>query len=35
MGYVLAEFASVGSEIFVDIRDKQIKSVVVQLPFVK
>ena len=35
MGYVLSEFAPVGSEIFVDIRDKQIKAVVVQLPFVK
>jgi aminomethyltransferase len=35
MGYVLSEFAAVGSEIFVDIRDKQIKAVVVQLPFVK
>lgn len=35
MGYVLSEFAAVGSEIFIDIRDKQIKAVVVQLPFVK
>jgi aminomethyltransferase len=35
MGYVLSEFAPVGSEIYVDIRDKQIKAVVVQLPFVK
>ena len=35
MGYVLTEFATVGSEIFVDIRDKQVKAVVVQLPFVK
>jgi len=35
MGYVLFEFATVGSEIYVDIRDKQLKAVVVQLPFVK
>lgn len=35
MGYVLAEFAPVGSEIYIDIRDKQIKAQVVQLPFVK
>lgn len=35
MGYVLNEFASVGSEIFIDIRDKNIKGVVIQLPFVK
>ncbi len=35
MGYVLSEFATVGSEIYVDIRDKQLKAVVVQLPFVK
>jgi aminomethyltransferase len=35
MGYVLNEFATVGSEIFIDIRDKNIKAVVVQLPFVK
>jgi aminomethyltransferase len=35
MGYVLSDFAAIGSEIFVDIRDKQMKAVVVQLPFVK
>ena len=35
MGYVLTEFAPVGSEIYIDIRDKQIKAQVVQLPFVK
>ncbi len=35
MGYVLADHAEVGSEIFIDIRDKQIKAVVVQFPFVK
>jgi aminomethyltransferase len=35
MGYVLNEFSPIGSEIYVDIRDKQIKAVVVQLPFVK
>jgi aminomethyltransferase len=35
MGYVLTEHAPVGSEIYIDIRDKQMKAVVVQLPFVK
>jgi len=35
MGYVLSDHAAVGSEIFIDIRDKQIKAAVVQLPFVK
>jgi aminomethyltransferase len=35
MGYVLSDFASIGSEIFIDIRDKQMKAVVVQFPFVK
>jgi aminomethyltransferase len=35
MGYVLTEHASLGSEIYIDIRDKQMKAVVVQLPFVK
>lgn len=35
LGYVLTEFAPVGSEIYIDIRDKQIKAQVVQLPFVK
>lgn len=35
MGYVLSDFAAIGSEIFIDIRDKQMKAVVVQLPFVK
>jgi aminomethyltransferase len=35
MGYVLSEFALVGAELFIDIRDKQMKAVVVQLPFVK
>ncbi|MFN6374276.1 MAG: glycine cleavage system aminomethyltransferase GcvT [Chitinophagia bacterium] len=35
MGYVLTEHAPVGSEIYIDIRDKQLKAVVVQLPFVK
>ena len=35
MGYVLTSFSTVGSEIFIDIRDKQVKAVVVQLPFVK
>ena len=35
MGYVLNDFSTIGSEIYVDIRDKQIKAVVVQLPFVK
>jgi aminomethyltransferase len=35
MGYVLSEHAKVGSHIYVDIRDKQLKAVVVKLPFVK
>jgi len=35
MGFVLSDFAAVGSEIFIDIRDKQMKAVVVQFPFVK
>lgn len=35
MGYVLSDFSSVGSEVYIDIRDKQMKAVVVQLPFVK
>lgn len=35
MGYVLSEFSAEGSEIFVDIRDKRLKAVVVKLPFVK
>jgi aminomethyltransferase len=35
MGYVLTAFSAVGSELYIDIRDKQIKAVVVQLPFVK
>lgn len=35
MGYVLSQFATEGSEVFVDIRDKRLKAVVVKLPFVK
>jgi len=35
MGYVLSDFSFVGSEVYIDIRDKQMKAVVVQLPFVK
>ncbi len=35
MGYVLSEYAKIGSSIYVDIRDKQLKAVVVKLPFVK
>ncbi len=33
MGYVTSAYASVGSELFIDIRDKLIKAVVVKLPF--
>ena len=35
MGYVLTQFSTIGSEIYIDVRDKQLKAVVVQLPFVK
>lgn len=35
MGYVLTPFAVPGTEIFIDIRDKQLKALVVSLPFVK
>lgn len=35
MGYIPTAFSAPGSEIYVDIRDKQVKAVVVQLPFVK
>ena len=35
MGYVLRDHATPGSEIAIDIRDKSLKAVVVQLPFVK
>ncbi len=34
MGYVLREFATVGTEIFVTIREKNIKARVIRLPFV-
>ena len=34
MGYVLTEHAGLGTEIFIDIRDKQIKARVVKMPFV-
>lgn len=35
MGYVLTQFAVPGNEIFIDIRDKHLKALVVSLPFVK
>lgn len=35
MGYVLTQFAVPGTEIFIDIRDKQLKALVVSFPFVK
>jgi aminomethyltransferase len=35
MGYVTAEFAKEGSEIFIPVRDKAIKAKVVKLPFYK
>lgn len=34
MGYVKPEFAAVGAEIFIQIRDKQLKAEVVKFPFV-
>ena len=33
MGYVKIENASIGSEIFINVRDKQIKAQVVKMPF--
>jgi aminomethyltransferase len=35
MGYVATEFSEIGTEIFVQVRNKQIKAKVVQMPFVK
>lgn len=35
MGYVLSDHAAPGSEITIDIRDKQLKAIVTALPFVK
>jgi aminomethyltransferase len=35
MGYVTTEYAAIGSEIFVSIRDKKLKAKVVKPPFVK
>jgi len=34
MGYVTPEFAKIGSEIYVQVRNKSIKAVVAKLPFV-
>lgn len=33
MGYVSPEYAAIGSEIFVEVRDKLLKAIVVKLPF--
>jgi aminomethyltransferase len=33
MGYVSTEFSKVDSEIYIEIRDKQIKAKVVKIPF--
>jgi aminomethyltransferase len=33
MGYVATEHASIGSEIYVEVRDKLLKAIVVKLPF--
>jgi len=33
MGYVKKEFAAIGSEIFIEVRDRLLKAVVVKLPF--
>lgn len=35
MGYVTTEFAGIDCEIFIDVRDKQLKAVVSKLPFVQ
>jgi aminomethyltransferase len=35
MGYVAIEFSEIGMEVFVQVRNKQIKAKVVQMPFVK
>jgi aminomethyltransferase len=35
MGYVKKEFSKVGTEIFIQIRNKQLKAEVVKLPFYK
>jgi aminomethyltransferase len=35
MGYVTPEFTKEGTEIFIKIRDKNIKAVVVKIPFYK
>ena len=34
IGYVLKEFSDIGNEVFVQVRNKQIKAKVVSLPFV-
>jgi aminomethyltransferase len=33
MGYVQSSHAAIGSEIYVEVRDKLLKAVVVKLPF--
>ena len=35
MGYVAKEFSDINSSVFIQIRNKKIKSKVVRLPFVK
>ena len=35
LGYVVSEYTSLGSEIFIQVRNKKIKSKVVSLPFVR
>jgi aminomethyltransferase len=35
MGYVATEFSIVGTEIFIEVREKSIKAKVVALPFYK
>ena len=35
MGYVMSDHAKIGSTIYIDIRDKQLKASVVKFPFVK
>ncbi|MBB4807155.1 glycine cleavage system aminomethyltransferase T [Chryseobacterium defluvii] len=35
MGYISAENSKIGSEIFINVRNKPIKAVVVKTPFIK
>ena len=35
MGYISSEMSDIGNEVFVQIRNKKIRSVIISLPFVK